>query len=178
MIQGRSEYGPNAMTYKSGAYRYIVPDLVREQEEHDKQAKSPDNTDPNLVIESDDWAYYNGVLVIKVPFLDSSALFYGVILLGDQCDAETLKHEYGHYLQLQQIGYVCYTVYVAAPSLFGSTQGLSNESYYSQPWEYIAEVLGQPVRSFDYLPNSDIEASKYWLKAILASEILKFVIER
>ena len=172
MIQGRSEYGPNAMTYKSGEYRYIVPDIVREQEERDKQAKSPDNTDPNLVIESDDWAYYNGALVIKVPAMDAKALSYGIILLGNECDVDTLKHEYGHYLHLRQIGFISYTANVAGPSLFGSTLGLSDVEYYSQPWEYIAEVLGKPDRSFEYFPNSDTYASAYWLITILEGRIL------
>ncbi len=76
---------------------------------------------------------------------------------------DTLKHEYGHYLHLQQIGLKSYTACVAIPSFIGSKLDLSAESYYSQPWEYIAEVLGEPERSFDYWPNSEIYATAYWI---------------
>ena len=175
VIEGIGKQGRNAMNYNGGSYRYIVPDLVREQKARNKQSKSPNNTDPNLVIESNDWAYYNGTLVIKVPPMEASALSYGVILMGNRCDTETLKHEYGHYLQLQEIGIVCYTVYVAAPSLYGSTLGLSDSAYYSQPWEYIAECYGQPVRSFDYLPGSDVNALIYWSQLTSVSKMLKAV---
>ena len=153
MIQGRSEYGPNAMTYKSGAYRYIVPDLVREQEERDKQAKSITNTDPYVVLESDDWAFYKGALVIRASLgtifdnLADNAFSFGVIVLGEDISAthggvDLLNHEYGHYLHFLQIGVWDYTKYVAIPSVICSFLNEGNKLpvyYYDLPWEYIAD---------------------------------------
>ena len=156
MIQGRSEFGPNAMNYKSGAYRYIVPDLVREQEECDKQAKSITNTDPYAVLESDDWAFYKGALVIRASLgtinssLADNAFSFGVIVLGENISAtqsgvDLLNHEYGHYLHFLQIGVLDYTKYVAIPSVICSFLNEGNNlpvSYYDLPWEYIADYYG------------------------------------
>ena len=103
--------------------------------------------------------------------MEYSALSYGIILLGNECDVDTLKHEYGHYLHLWQSGLISYTAYVAIPSFIGSKLDLSNKSYYSQPWEYIAEVLGEPERSFDYWPNSEIYASAYWILTRILGEL-------
>ena len=56
-----------------------------------------------------------------------------------------IRHEYGHFLQLQNKGYLAYTFEVAIPSFTGSIlykMGRLPFNYYSQPWEYEADQLG------------------------------------
>ena len=63
------------------------------------------------------------------------------MVIGDKVgDKNKVKHEYGHYLQLQEIGFAKYTYHVAIPSLEGYWNDVDN--YYSQPWEYGADLLG------------------------------------
>ena len=62
-------------------------------------------------------------------------------------------HEYGHRLQLDEMGYVDYTLNVAAPYVvawFVDLQGKLPFDYYSSPWEAGADKYGgvEP-RSFE-----------------------------
>jgi hypothetical protein len=66
----------------------------------------------------------------------------------------TIQHEYGHYLQYQQIGILQYTFGVAIPSMWNLTFG-TNHDY--QPYELEATTLAHDF----YGANSQVSNSNY-----------------
>ena len=68
---------------------------------------------------------------------------------------DSLNHEWGHRQQLDEMGIVKFSVYVAIPSLTYNVLDRMNMSpyndYYEAPWEHDADLHGGVVRSPD--PN-------------------------
>ena len=122
------------------------------------------NEDPNAVLNTDWFAYYMGVPVVKLP-IGVNAFSFGIIFLGDKVrDKNTVRHEYGHSVHLSQIGFVNYTTKVFIPSLCGFWSGVQYQDYYSQPWEYIADFLGGVERTgYQYSENTESIAFIYWI---------------
>ena len=52
---------------------------------------------------------------------------------------DIVRHEYGHTLQLKQLGVIDYALCIALPSW---QEWGTNPNYYSRPWEITADVLG------------------------------------
>ena len=52
--------------------------------------------------------------------MDDNAFSFGVIFMGngDSITSDVVKHEYGHTVQLKELGLVTYALTVATPSLF------------------------------------------------------------
>ena len=124
-------------------------------------------------------AFYQGTLVFAVERMESSALSFGIILMGSEnltrSDFEdTLNHEYGHYEHMKQIGVIAYTTTAALPSLCGA--GLSycvpfvSENYTSQPWERVANQLGGVDDT--YLPGANTAGVLYYLHTLIISAII------
>ena len=103
------------------------------------------NTDENKVLAAKYVSAYRGRLVIKRagPKGRSFSLFALFISpkleAGNQYAINTVKHEYGHTLQLKRLGLPVYLKAIACPSM---KSGLSGIEYYSQPWEVTADILG------------------------------------
>lgn len=95
-------------------------------------------------LRSNYFSSYKGVPVIKTPF--KSSFSFGFIGLSSrQQNANTLKHEYGHALQLKNMGICRYIVNVAIPSVTInrlSRLGKLPYDYYTYPWEAEANRLG------------------------------------
>ena len=117
------------------------------------------------VLDNDLIDFYKGVPVIKVPFMEDNAFSFGVILMGTGVsDESTVRHEYGHCVHLSQIGVRNYASKVAIPSVVSFWSGTTYDSYYSQPWEYIADELGNVNRSgYQYSNHAAKNAQFYWL---------------
>jgi RHS repeat-associated protein len=132
------------------------------------------NTDEQVALEADCFAFYKGVPVIKVDALGTSGLSLGFIFLGSKVRSpEVIQHEYGHTVQLSQIGVIDYLIFVGAPSKFyfdKTQQGVYSWSeYYDRPWELLADCFGQVDRT--YLPNVQRNAEFYWLIARICSKL-------
>jgi len=124
--------------------------------------KKTGNTDEQIVLEARFAAYYKGKLVIKVP--GYSSFSFGVIFMGNEGDKDLLNHEYGHTVQLEALGMMKYCTYVVVPSIicfWGTELGiLSDENYYSYPWEYQADQYGGVKRPYkDWAKDN---AARYW----------------
>ncbi len=113
---------------------------------------------------------YNGVSVIEVPFLNDKAMSIGVIFIGDEVssDKRLIRHEFGHIIQLREIGLMKYLNFIAVPSV---TYMALNElgfssygSYYDTKWECLADMLGGVRRN--HAPGAEIKATEYWLFVI------------
>ena len=108
---------------------------------------------------------YKGVLVVKTPF-DSSFSFGLIDLSSEQQNTDTLRHEYGHAVQLKEKGIGKYTTNVAIPSItinILDRNGKLAYDYYSYPWEAEANELGGSVLSQrwkDPLPEGGYKS--YW----------------
>ena len=142
---------------------------------YDEEEYEPSTKQANVelqVLETEGVSFYNGVPVIRMPFGGNSGFSAGIIFLGDGVKANesgiaTLKHEYGHVIHLSQIGWESYLVWVLIPSVINYHQGVPYDTYYSQPWEYIADVLGGVERTnngqpYIYSGDAQSKAKSYW----------------
>ena len=128
------------------------------------------NKDPQVVLESEGLSFYNGVPVLKVNLGNGGGFSCGVIILDDSYVAndigiDVLNHEYGHCLQMKEIGAWSYYDMVVKPSLAGAFLTkvgiIPYEYYHSLPWEYVADVYGG-VQEDWYAPMTQKFATVYW----------------
>lgn len=121
------------------------------------------NQDLDRVLNAFYFSSYNGIVVIKLP-IENNAFSYGVIVLGEEIyDENTIKHEYGHYLQLKELGLIRYTRYVFLPSLISFWRDVEYNDYYSLPWEYGADLYGEVNRdSYKYHSDTLKNYYSYW----------------
>lgn len=111
----------------------------------DKKNYSKTNENEKNVFEAYCFSCYKGTLVLKTAFCASFS--FGFIGLSrKQQNLNTLKHEYGHRLQLKRMGFFRYLFKVACPSvtinILHRIRKLPYE-YYSYPWEKEADELGK-----------------------------------
>ena len=128
------------------------------------------NEDEKVVLDADYFAFYKGVPVTKLPIGDN-AFSFGAIFMGDEVDdVDSVRHEYGHSVHFSQIGAKKYLLFVAIPSLFGYWTDVAYSDYYSQPWEYTADMLGNVNRddgNYKYAPWIRANWEKYWSATLL-----------
>ena len=142
------------------ADKYTKADEIRERRQAVKDFFN--NEDEDKVIQATVAAFYKGHLVIKVP--GNSSFSFGVIFFGNDCNAKLLRHEYGHTVQLEELGVSDYCKYVVAPSVsaFWLTEFeiLHRNNYNSYPWEYQANQYGNA--DFPYQPWAPNLSEVYW----------------
>ena len=107
------------------------------------------NQSERAVLDANYFSAYKGHLVVKIP--DSRHSFsYGIIGLGKNgTNADFVRHEYGHTVQLDEFGPIGYLFAVAIPSVINNyltNAGVVSASYYDAPWEAPADRYGGVVR--------------------------------
>ena len=135
------------------------------------------NTDESVVLSTQKVSFYRGAMVIRADIGSrGGGASFGIILLDDfytydETGIADLKHEYGHFVHMRQIGIPSYILTTAIPSGIGAIiadqkgtgiRKFVSDHYVSQPWERIAEHLGG-VTSGTYLPGANTVGSLYWL---------------
>lgn len=88
--------------------------------------------------------------------------------MGKEGGENLLRHEYGHTIQLKNLGVKNYYKYVVKPSVdrYKKTKkGINSEiynwdTYYSTPWEYQADQYGGAARQ--YQPWAKESSERYW----------------
>ena len=88
--------------------------------------------------------------------------------MGKEGGDNLLRHEYGHTIQLKNLGVKNYYKYVVKPSVarYWKTKNKINteiynwDTYYSTPWEYQADQYGGAVRQ--YRPWAEESSERYW----------------
>lgn len=102
---------------------------------------------------------------MKLPIGNNAASF-GIIILGaDVTSPTTIRHEYGHKRQFDNMGLVKYTVDVAIPSLTANILDRLDKlpySYYGAPWEAGADYLGGVNRTTNNAPWPEDAYHSYW----------------
>ena len=127
---------------------------------NDAQSKSEEQK----VLDAKFISSYKGKTVVKVP-IGNQAFSCGIIFMGNKVsDVNTVKHEYGHCLQLNEIGMKKYIQYIAIPSLNGYWgNDVPYDEYYSLPWEYGAEIYGGVDRiNYHYSNDASSNFEDYW----------------
>ena len=113
--------------------------LIEDFKNYDKS-----NTDESKVLQARHFSSYEGKFVLKMPGND--AFSFGVIFMGrDISDSDTVKHEYGHTVQLENMGVMGYLLNVAIPSVTAynlDKNGNLSYDYYTAPWEAEADKHG------------------------------------
>lgn len=108
------------------------------------------NTDINKVLNARYFSDYMGVPVIKLP-IGHAGMSLGIIFLGRKVTSpKLLLHEYGHRLQLKNMGFFRYLTRVFIPSVTANILWHKNKlpyDYYGSPWESEADILGGVMRT-------------------------------
>ena len=103
------------------------------------------NTDPNKVLQSQGLSFYKGIPVFTIEGERSGS--FGAIFLtkkakGAVDGTDTLRHEYGHTIQLAKLGVLKFSVCVGLPSWQNWGDDSYYKDYYNKPWEIMADVYG------------------------------------
>ena len=121
-------------------------------------------------LKNNGYAIYKGVPVVRVDAAGDSAFTFGIIFMGSKSENPThLRHEYGHAVHFQQIGPLPYIITVAIPSVtcyWINQLAPGTFNYYSLPWEYIADRLGDVplnARGRNVSPKDMAIGSAYYL---------------
>ena len=127
---------------------------------------NPNNTDKDNVFSANNFSNYNGIFVILTDF-DASFSFGFICLSRLQLNEDILKHEYGHRLQLNNMGLISYIANVAIPSVTINillTLEKLPYDYYTYPFEAEANQLAganpKDPRNCPALPSG--EYTSYW----------------
>ena len=126
------------------------------------------NKNPEAVFKANYFSCYKGKLVIihSIENLASCSIFNTIILSRNDRNTKLLNHEYGHSLQEEQLGTFNYLFFVAIPSVTYFCVSRDNKQlkniYYSMPWEYKADQMGQVNRD-NYCSWAD-EISDWYFK--------------
>ncbi len=133
----------------------------------DRRNYDENNDDPSIALECNYYSCYKGKLVIRSPFSRPGS--FGAIFIPYDMrtydekgydNSHYIMHEYGHTVQLNEMGAMKYLFCVGIPSVFewGSDSYYGN-SYYDRPWELMADLYGGVTRSHD--PRYITEAHYY-----------------
>ena len=124
---------------------------------------NPFNDNENNVLDSKKVSFYKGQLVIRCDFdfTGHRSFSFGIMFLESNVkDPDTVKHEWGHYVQLGVVGVARFLLLYGIPSMLSG----SNPKYYSLPWERSADIFGGIAgRNLPYTANSDIYSILYFI---------------
>ena len=120
------------------------------------------NCDEIKVIEANYFSSYKGHFVLRTNRKRSGSfwiLFISRRVNKYKNPEDVVRHEYGHALQLKEMGLIKYTVFIGIPSLLN----LGNGYYYDKPWEITADILGG-VRSRIHKEYNIVKGNEYMKK--------------
>ena len=95
------------------------------------------NVSEACVLAAHFFSSYKGVTVFRIGGKRSGA-FGAIFLTRKNSDADTVRHEYGHILQLRRLGVLKYAICIFLPSW----RRWGSDKYYEKPWEITADILG------------------------------------
>ena len=139
------------------------------------------NKDDPAYCENHFFSFYRGAPVFNIESalikkLRLTSWSFGIIVLnnekGKNTFEKTLKHEYGHTVQMKNLGILEYSAKVAGPSiaynLISRDDEYLSELYYCMPWERTADYLGNPGnRSFTYSWSKALYYNPKWIAKCL-----------
>ncbi len=139
--------GSKSKIQQTKTSKYIKEKIIQPIAE-DVENFDINNTDEEVVFKSNFFSSYKGTVVVKTPF-DASFSFGFIGLSVRQQNSNDLNHEYGHKVQLDNMGWINYIVKVARPSITANILDRIDMlpfDYYSSPWENEADINGGVIR--------------------------------
>jgi len=130
------------------------------------------NTDEKKVLESNYFSSYKEKLVIRTNMKRSGS--FGILFVSRKLNScktpeDIVRHEYGHAIQLNELGLIKYTFYIGIPSFFQWGDG----RYYDKPWEVTADLYGKVLsRKHEELT---IEKGIQYLNEVRNNRVLKIL---
>ena len=130
------------------------------------------NESEEKVLNSHYFSSYKGVPVIRINGNRSGT--FGIMFLtrgtnDTQNPEDTVRHEYGHTKQMDELGVIKFALCIGIPSAAEWGEG----KYYDKPWEVTADIYGgvqsrqhtkeDIARGFAYLHGSKIVGPLIWL---------------
>lgn len=94
---------------------------------------------------------------------------YGIIVApgvySKDCDIDTVRHEYGHFIQARMIGYVAFYFCIGIPSLLSAWTrgyGRGHQQYWTEKWcNYLVGLYDQELPQRRY-PAKDLSKKTKW----------------
>jgi len=123
------------------------------------------NDDMNDVLKSR-ISNYKGQVIIRLPWGKRSGMSSGPIMfLGngvhdDDRGRRLVRHEHGHYLEYQELGFFKYLVGIGIPSLVNNIR--KTRPYYNQPWEVHADVVAGIERPKEHTVEGVEQGERYY----------------
>ena len=109
---------------------------------------------------------YKGQVVIRLPWGKRSGMSLGAIMfLGNSVDDDDrgkrlIRHEHGHFLEYQQLGFLKYFAGIGIPSLVNNIR--KTRPYFNQPWEVNADMLAGIHRSGEHTKEGIELGARYF----------------
>ena len=142
-------------------------EIILDKEEFEEYIVN--NCYEEYVLDTPGYAYYYGARVVKhdSDTLTSWQVFGTIYLNRNDLKEDSLRHEYGHYVQEQDLGSLKYLLFIALPSVISCGTDmifnhLSSTEYHSLPWEYTANLFGRVSRT-DYCKDAGVWGTAYYL---------------
>jgi RHS repeat-associated protein len=123
---------------------FVAASVFDSQVKSDMQAIgwNPFNSSESAVLNSNSVSFYKGVPVFRTAPGSRSGSFLGIFLDSNEKDdaygRDTVRHEWGHNIQQGIMGPARFALMIGLPSW----QEWSNRSYYTRPWEIMADIFG------------------------------------
>ena len=126
---------------------------------------NPLNAKEELVTSANKVSFYKGEAIVKGNF--PGCMSFGMMFVdkGKWVTSDTIRHEYGHFIQLGILGLPKYLFGIGIPSLIG-TQLTSDDLYNSQPWEVTADILGN-ANGYSHVNKSELIGWIYFINLLL-----------
>jgi len=121
---------------------------------------------------------YKGQVVIRLPWSKRSGMSSGPIMfLGkgvktDDRGRRLVRHEHGHYLEYQQLGYLKYLVGIGIPSVVNYFR--KTRPYFNQPWEINADMLVGIERPDEHT-TAGVELGKRYYEYLNANSLFSII---
>ncbi len=129
---------------------------------------NPFNSDESKVINSTKVSFYKGQFVIRadLSFIKNRSFSVGIMFLDTistkdtPYGRDTVRHEWGHFIQLGIVGVPKFIGFFAVPSMLSGNSSI----YYSLPWERSADLFCGVSGSnwpYPHTPNSGLYSIFY-----------------
>ncbi len=157
--------------YVAAAVMSIWDEKVKE--DMDDIGWNPFNSDESIVAGSNKVSFYKSQFVLRgdLKISNNRSFSFGIMFLDRRINdtaygRDTVKHEWGHFVQLGIVGIPKFLSFFAVPSMLSG----NSQNYYSLPWERSADLIGGVSGNnwgSPHTPNSGLYSLLYLIGAFL-----------
>ena len=159
IIKNSPTYNPNVVGPKVSP---VVIDLKKDLKDFDWK-----NTDEQKVLNSKYISAYRGQLVIRTDW--DRAGSFGIMFLNQTANKNTVRHEWGHFVQFLTLGPIKYFFGIGIPSFLND--GKTDPEYYNAPQEASADKEGGVTTRSYLTPDAQDIGDQYYQELQKASTL-------